>query len=261
MFKRSIFISLIGGLLLFTGCENKSSSYEKMIEDGKIAIVNNDYEKAEGLFDLALEKNSNDKEAKSLQEQTQKLIQASKLKDEGHIEEAKRICDEIDGMYSKSDVVKKQVSKLKEELDIITKNDILDKSSEHKKSELKDKHSILADKRYKYIGKLEEIQNEINSFSQNYSNNADMIEGEATALKLWDDELNKIYGEIKENTHPKEMEIIKRKQLEWIEHRDKEAKKESGKNGDGSLSGVVYNSTLARLTKERCYELVNTYMK
>lgn len=160
MFKRSIFISLIGGLLLFTGCENKSSSYEKMIEDGKIAIVNNDYEKAEGLFDLALEKNSNDKEAKSLQEQTQKLIQASKLKDEGHIEEAKRICDEIDGMYSKSDVVKKQVSKLKEELDIITKNDILDKSSEHKKSELKDKHSILADKRYKYIGKLEEIQNE-----------------------------------------------------------------------------------------------------
>ena len=31
--------------------------------------------------------------------------------------------------------------------------------------------------------------------------------------------------------------------------------------GMGSFATVQYNSTLARVTKERCYELVNNYMK
>ena len=88
-----------------------------------------------------------------------------------------------------------------------------------------------------------------------------MKEGEATALKLWDGALNEIYQEIKENTNPKEMEIIKQSQLDWIKYRDKQAEKESKQDGDGSLSGIAYDSALAELTKQRCYELVNTYMK
>jgi uncharacterized protein YecT (DUF1311 family) len=260
MFKKSIFIPLIGGLIL-TGCQNSVSSYDKMMEEGKVAIVNNEYEKADGMFELALEEKPDDKEAIELREQTEKLIEATSLKKEDKIEESKKLCNEIDSMTSKSDVVKKQANKLKKELDNTNEDKNITTKESSKDSGEKNGHSKLADERYKYIGKLEDIQNQIDSFLENYETTADMMQGTSTELKLWDDALNEIYGQIKENTNSKEMESIKQKQLDWINYRDKKAKEESEKEGDGSLSGVVYNSELAELTKERCYELVNTYMK
>ncbi|GAA0864054.1 lysozyme inhibitor LprI family protein [Paraclostridium tenue] len=261
MFKKSIFIPLIGSLLILTGCEKNLSSYNKMMDDGKAAIVNNDYEKAEGMFDLALEKKSDDKEAKILKEQTEKLINAVKMQKEKNSEAAKKLCNEIDSMDSKSDVVKNQANKLKQELDSLKNLDNKEESSNQKSKTSKSEHGILADKKYKYIAKLGEIQDEIDSYAENYETTPAMKEGEATALKLWDSALNEIYQEIKENTNPKEMEIIKQSQLDWIKYRDKEAEKESKEAGNGSLSGIAYDSALAELTKQRCYELVNTYMK
>ena len=136
-----------------------------------------------------------------------------------------------------------------------------EESSNQKSETSKSENGILADKKYKYIAKLGEIQDEIDSYAENYETTPAMKEGEATALKLWDSALNEIYQEIKANTNPKEMEIIKQSQLDWIKYRDKQAEKESKEAGDGSLSGVAYDSALAELTKQRCYELVNTYMK
>ena len=46
-----------------------------------------------------------------------------------------------------------------------------------------------------------------------------------------------------------------------INYRDTTAQNESSPFEGGSFARVQYISTLARLTKERCYELVNTYMK
>ena len=90
---------------------------------------------------------------------------------------------------------------------------------------------------------------------------AQMNEAEATKLGRWDNMLNEIYSLLKTQLTESEMKELKSKQISWIEYRDRTANNESNESGGGSLSGVVYNSSLARLTKERCYELVNTYMK
>ncbi len=89
----------------------------------------------------------------------------------------------------------------------------------------------------------------------------DFVEAEGTRLKRWDDMLNEIYSLLKTQLTESEMKELKSKQLAWIEYRDKTAENEANAAGGGSLTTVDYNSTLATLTKERCYELVNTYLE
>lgn len=57
------------------------------------------------------------------------------------------------------------------------------------------------------------------------------------------------------------MDELTDKQISWIGYRDTTAQNEVNSFGGDSFAGVQYNSMLALLTKERCYELVNTYMK
>ena len=89
----------------------------------------------------------------------------------------------------------------------------------------------------------------------------DLVEAEGIRFKRWDDMLNEIYSLLKVQLTESEMKELKSKQLSWIEYRDTTANNEASEEGGGSLSTVVYYSSLARLTKERCYELVNTYME
>lgn len=110
---KSIIIVLIS-ILLLTGCTN--SVFNKSMEDGKLAIVNSKYEKAESMFSLAAEEKENDKEASSLLLQTKKLIKATKLIEDNKLEEALNLCEEIENIESESDTVKKESSKLKEKI-------------------------------------------------------------------------------------------------------------------------------------------------
>ena len=114
-----------------------------------------------------------------------------------------------------------------------------------------------------YINKLNSLEEGMSDLDYLYENGvtAKMNEAEATKLGRWDNMLNEIYSLLKTQLTESEMKELKSKQISWIEYRDRTANNESNESGGGSLSGVVYNSSLARLTKERCYELVNTYMK
>ena len=57
------------------------------------------------------------------------------------------------------------------------------------------------------------------------------------------------------------MDALTEKQIQWIEYRDITDKNESLVFEGGTMEGLQYTSTLANITKERCYELVNNYMK
>lgn len=104
---------LILCIVFVTGCSN-DSSYNSYMEQGKSSVVESDYEKAKEFFMLALEEKKNDKEAKLLNEQIEKLIKAIDLKGNGQIGEAIALCNEIDKVNSESDVVKSACNKLKE---------------------------------------------------------------------------------------------------------------------------------------------------
>jgi len=93
-----------------------------------------------------------------------------------------------------------------------------------------------------------------------YQNDNQMIEDYVYNFHLWDQALNHIYSEIKMQTIPMDFPEIRNKQRQWITERDAEAQKSYDEAGGGSLSRVVQNETMFKLTKERCYELVNTYI-
>lgn len=114
-----------------------------------------------------------------------------------------------------------------------------------------------------YIDKLNSVEEGMRDLAYLYENGTtvDLVEAEGTRLKRWDDMLNEIYSLLKTQLTESEMKELKSKQLAWIEYRDKTAENEANAAGGGSLTTVVYNSTLATLTKERCYELVNTYLE
>ncbi|MEO3153647.1 lysozyme inhibitor LprI family protein [Turicibacter sanguinis] len=114
-----------------------------------------------------------------------------------------------------------------------------------------------------YINKLHSVEEGMSDLDYLYENGitVELIEAEETKLKRWDDMLNEIYSLLKIQLTESEMKELKSNQLSWIEYRDTTANNEASAEGGGSLSTIVYYSSLARLTKERCYELVNTYME
>lgn len=117
--KKYAIIPLLCAVLL-TGCTNKT--FEKSMEEGKLAIASGEYEKAENMFSLALEEKKDDKEANALYSQTEKLIQTIKLKDEENYEEAISLCDEIIKIDSELDLIKKKVKEIKSECEELLSN-------------------------------------------------------------------------------------------------------------------------------------------
>ncbi len=312
--KKYIIVPLLS-LALLTGCSNET--FDKAMEEGKIAVASKEYDKAQNLFGLAVEENKKDEEANKLYSQTQKLVEAEKLKEEGKIEKSVNLCNEISKIDSESDVVKKQVIELRKELkglventdqleieikegiakseELMSNNKYEDAKKELEKlsqeigdnksfdtdlekinelikqcEEIMNKHkeetntkSELASKRSVYLDKLDKIEYDLEELSYLYDSGvtANMSEAASKEHKRWDDALNEIYGVLKQYLPSDEMSKLKQKELNWISYRDKTAKEESLLNEGGTLEGLTYISVLGTLTKERCYELVENYMK
>lgn len=136
-------------------------------------------------------------------------------------------------------------------------------SNEWVASESINNELLLYSYKNEYINKLNSVEEGMSDLDYLYENGitVELIEAEETKLKRWDDMLNEIYSLLKIQLTESEMKELKSKQLSWIEYRDTTANNEASEEGGGSLSTIVYYSSLARLTKERCYELVNTYME
>ena len=84
---------------------------------------------------------------------------------------------------------------------------------------------------------------------------------ESNGWEIWDDLLNDIYGVLNEQLPPKEMDQLKEEQRNWIKHRDDSALEASLKYKGGTQEHLEYVAVLANLTEERCFELVENYMK
>ncbi|WP_195345714.1 lysozyme inhibitor LprI family protein [Paraclostridium sordellii] len=162
----------------------------------------------------------------------------------------------------KEDTEKKDTEKKDIEKKDTEKKDTEKKGTE-KKGTTKDVETVKHSYKNEYINKLNSTEEGMSDLDYLYQNGTtgEMGLAEATKLKRWDDMLNEIYSLLKTQLTESEMNELKNKQLSWIEYRDKTAENEASENIGGTLYSVVYNGSLAKLTKERCYELVNTYMK
>lgn len=96
-------------------------------------------------------------------------------------------------------------------------------------------------------GNIDDTQYEINQSSVQVYN-------------LWNNELNKIYSNLKTTLTSEEMLKLQKEEINWIIYKEKIIKKDSVNYEGGSVYDSGLNIKLANLTKERCYYLVNNYM-
>ncbi len=84
---------------------------------------------------------------------------------------------------------------------------------------------------------------------------------ESDRLNIWDKLLNEIYDDLKEILSEDEMNVLRTEQRDWIEARDNQALEASLEYEGGTMEPLVYIAVLANVTEQRCYELVENYVK
>lgn len=118
------------------------------------------------------------------------------------------------------------------------------------------------DNKEKYIEKLNAIEKEaIEIRKSDEDTTLGMIKSEEEILSKWDQVLNEIYQVLERQLTKSEMEQLRVEQRKWIEFRDKIAKEAAKNYEGGTMESLEYIASKAGTTKERSYELVESYMK
>ncbi|MFD2681874.1 lysozyme inhibitor LprI family protein [Bacillus seohaeanensis] len=112
-----------------------------------------------------------------------------------------------------------------------------------------------------YLQKLKDAKKETEELEATDSSTYALKKVENDRWEIWDELLNEIYGKLKEQLPPEEMDELREEQRKWIEYRDDNALKASLKYKGGTQEHLEYVAVLANLTEERCFELVEEYMK
>lgn len=84
---------------------------------------------------------------------------------------------------------------------------------------------------------------------------------EGNRYDVLDKILNDIYGTLKQQLPANKMEQLRKEQREWLTLRENKAEEASRKYKGGTEELLEYVTVKNNLTEERCFELVNNYMK
>lgn len=189
-------------------------------------------------------------------EETEPATETDKLGSETVIDEPKEEVEE-------SDVEETTIVEEDKDNNVVEENK--DKPVVQEKTVTKEKTETvnLSGTKDKYLKQLNDIENSLGDLNNQYNNGTqtEMNEAKSKILNKWDAALNEIYGVLKKQLSADEMSSLKVEQRNWIKQRDQKAKDESSVFTGGTMEATIYVSTQAQLTKERCYELVQKYMK
>ena len=144
----------------------------------------------------------------------------------------------------------------------VKQSDTKKSDNTNKKQDVNNKNEDTSSKKKIYLEKLETIQAGLKDLESLYAGNtAQMNAAAEKEYQRWDAALNEIYGVLKTQLSKEEMSKLQTEEIQWI--KDKEAKgnaaAEEMKGGTGA--SFQYLATIAGVTKDRCYQLVNQYMK
>lgn len=116
-------------------------------------------------------------------------------------------------------------------------------------------------KKEEYRRKLDNIELGFKNFDSTEKTTKDMRDHANERYKQWDSALNEIYNILKMQLSASDMNKLQNEEIQWIKNRDAKAKEDSSEMKGGTMEPVLYADSLAQSTKERCYELVDKYMK
>ncbi|MFC7365820.1 MULTISPECIES: lysozyme inhibitor LprI family protein [Bhargavaea] len=115
-------------------------------------------------------------------------------------------------------------------------------------------------KKEEYLQRLKDTKAEADQLKETDSSTFALKKVANDKWEIWDDLLNEIYGVLQEQLPQDEMDRLREEQRNWIKYRDETALEESQKYKGGTHEHLEYVTVLARLTEERCIELVEVYM-
>ncbi|MED3126400.1 hypothetical protein [Bacillus wiedmannii] len=136
-FLMSFSILLIATLLF--GCS--SETFDKAVEQGKLALANKEYTNANASFEIAL-KEKKDEEVQTLQKQASKMEKALIAKEKLDIDNAIKLLDQVSTMKDGLETVKNEAKKEKETL-----TQYKDKRENYNK-ELQTAQDLLSEKKF-----------------------------------------------------------------------------------------------------------------
>lgn len=273
--KRIAIFLIIGLITTLVGCGNDLKN--KAVEQGKLALANKEYDKALASFDLAIDEGAKDKELSLIINILNDYLNAKSSYEKGDIDNAKTLISNINENYKnysiKNDIeaLKENINNYKVEENIKEDNNTEDSSKENTPADSSvetnkenTNNDSIESKREDYFNKCINLENRLKvELESKYSTGVtvDLIEAANTEYKNWDDLLNEIYGVLKEQLSATDMESIKNEQINWISIRDAKAEESASEVKGGTLEPVFYTNSLTESTKNRCYELIEKYMK
>lgn len=236
--KKIIGIVILALALNMTGC--KSNDTKKVDTDASKTAVQD--------------------KSKDRQDIDNSIQQLSKLVDEKKYDEAKSVMQELN-RKGLDENQKASIDKLKSRIDSESSKAEGNKSEE--KQDTKQQGSMNQEnKRQEYKAKLDAIAIDLKKLDiKDAGTTADMRQAANERYKRWDAALNEIYGVLKGQLSSSDMKKLQNEEVQWISDRDAKAKKASSEFKGGTIEPVVYGNSLAETTKQRCYELVEKYMK
>ncbi|HHB1437960.1 MULTISPECIES: lysozyme inhibitor LprI family protein [Bacillus] len=105
------------------------------------------------------------------------------------------------------------------------------------------------------LAALENQEKHINAISTN-----DIVNEIEENYQLWDNKLNEIYSTLKNTMSADAFQSLKTKQVAWVKEKESKVKAIATDENNGTMKYIEAADEKYKMTKERCYELVNGYM-
>ncbi|RWS44017.1 DUF1311 domain-containing protein [Bacillus mycoides] len=129
-------------------------------------------------------------------------------------------------------------------------------SSKEEKQPKKESSSVLG--KTKVLNELAALENE--EKHTNVMSTNDIVNEIEGNYQLWDNELNEIYSTLKSTMSADAFQSLKTKQVAWVKEKESKVKAIATDENNGTMRYIEAADEKYKMTKERCYELVNGYM-
>lgn len=108
---------------------------------------------------------------------------------------------------------------------------------------------------------LQDTEQKAAEIEQQLHTDASLTQAELTSLagslyRLWDDELNRLWADLKASLNSQTMDALTQEELQWIEDKETAMNDAAAQYEGGSLAPMEYNLVGAEWTKDRVYELI-----
>jgi len=240
---------------------------KEYLEEGKIEEsqktidgINSQYSEYSIKDDINSLKNQIDEDMKTNEAINNDIKKLTALYDEKEYDDAIKMVSELN-IKKLNDKQEKEINNINEKIEAELKIIEDEKKGKLKKIEEMKKAKRENPKQF-FTDKLDNIEIGLDDLKELYSGTtAEMMAASIEEYNRWDEALNEIYDALKSQLSASDMSKLKEEQIQWISDKEKKAEEDGAQFKGGTLEPVIYTSSLAGTTKDRCYELVEQYMK